>query len=78
MRLAALVAVLLVAPIARAERPTEGGLWAYSPDDVLAFHDHGDLRVHFSVSGPNAALPGDGDDVPAQVTLVAETAAAVL
>ncbi len=48
---------LLLAPLlARAERPTEGGLWSFAPDDDVLTHDHpgGAVRVHYTLAGPNA------------------------
>ncbi|MCY0993290.1 hypothetical protein OV203_39505 [Nannocystis sp. ILAH1] len=80
--LAALAAVLMLPGLARAERPTEGGLWPYDPKDILATHDHpgGGLRVHYSVDGPSVVPLADldADGVPDYVTLVADTAADVL
>lgn len=80
--LAALAAVLTLPGRARAERPTEGGLWPYDPKDILATHDHpgGGLRVHYSVDGPSVVPLADldGDGVPDYVTRVAATAADVL
>ncbi|PCC75214.1 hypothetical protein SAMN02745121_03576 [Nannocystis exedens] len=79
--LVALAAVLLLPGLARAERPTEGGLWPYDPKDILATHDHPDgLRVHYSVDGPSVVPLADldADGVPDYVTRVADTAAEVL
>ncbi len=64
-------------------RPTDGGgLWSYSDEDLLAFHDSPDerVRVHYSRAGPNATLlaDDDADDVPDFVEQVAETAVAAL
>ncbi|MDC0723059.1 MXAN_6640 family putative metalloprotease [Nannocystis bainbridge] len=79
---AALLAALLVPGLARAERPTEGGLWPYDPKDSLVFFDHpgGGLRVHYSADGPSVVPLADldGDGVPDYVVRVADTAAAVL
>ena len=59
-----------------AVRPPHGGLFSYAEDDALTFLDGSDerVRVHYSVSGPNAApledLDEDGE--PDFVSLVAE------
>ncbi|WAS99415.1 MXAN_6640 family putative metalloprotease [Nannocystis punicea] len=82
LALASLTALLLLPRVAHAERPTEGGLWPYDPKDILAAYDHpgGALRVHYSVDGPSVVPLADldADGVPDYVTLVADTAAAVL
>ncbi len=67
-------ALLLAASTARAERPTEGGLFAFEPDDVVVTHDEpgGGVRVHYTLAGANA--------VPSleYVVQVGETAVAAL
>jgi len=81
-RPAALLLALLLPALARAERPTEGGLWSYDPKDILATHDHpgAGLRIHYSSDGPSVVPLADldGDGVPDYVTRVADTAAAAL
>ena len=54
---------LLLASLARAERPTAGGLWSYESSDVVVFYDEptGRVRVHYSESGPNQAAERDSD-----------------
>ncbi|MBZ5710381.1 MXAN_6640 family putative metalloprotease [Nannocystis pusilla] len=78
----ALLLAWLVPGRARAERPTEGGLWSYDPKDILATYDHPDapLRVHYSIGGPSVVPLADldGDGVPDYVARVADTAVAVL
>lgn len=66
-----------------AARPTEGeGLHPFEPaDEVEAFDSaHGLVRVHFSRSGPNQALPEDSDldGVPDIVSSIAAQAEAAL
>lgn len=82
MRWAALAAVLLTAGSARAERPTEGGLWRFDAgDEVTSFDaEGGGLRVHYSVAGPNSVFLGDedADGVPDYVTRVAATTSEAL
>lgn len=70
-----LTLLLLLAPsLARAERPTEGGLFAFEPDDIVLTHDlpDGSVRVHYTDAGPNAAPS------LAYVEQVADTTAAAL
>ncbi len=68
MRIAPLVAggcSLLLAGTASAEdRPTEGGLWSFAPEDVVETWDEptGTVRVHFSVEGPNVTRLENLDD----------------
>ncbi|HCH65779.1 MAG TPA: hypothetical protein DFR83_23450 [Deltaproteobacteria bacterium] len=64
-------------------RPDDGsGLYTYDPADTLAFWDvpSGDVRVHFSVDGPNATLLADLDEdgVPDFPSLVGYEVAEVL
>jgi hypothetical protein len=73
-----LVAALVLAPaVARAERPTEGGLWSFDPGDVVLTHDDvgGGVRVHYTIAG-NHAVPlkdDDADGVPDYVVQVGAT-----
>lgn len=73
---------LLLALPALAERPDEGGLYAFDGEDTLATHDGplGRVRVTYSASGPNEVREGDddGDGVPDFVVAVAESAEDVL
>ena len=59
-----------------AVRPPHGGLFSYAEGDTLTFLDSSDerVRVHYSVSGPNAAPLEDIDEngEPDFVSLVAE------
>ena len=68
--------------IATAQRPTEGGLFSFDPaDDVQTWDEPGGvIRVHYSVSGPNATLPADEDNdlIPDYPQDVARKAAEVL
>jgi MYXO-CTERM domain-containing protein len=78
---AVLAAALALAPVsALAQRPDTGaGLFHYDDTDVLAFVDGpgGIVRVHYSVSGPNATILDDDDasgfpDFPEEVAATAE------
>lgn len=73
-RRACIAALMLLPASASAGRPTEGGLFAFGPDDVVLTHDHpdGDIRVHYTEQGPNAAPS------LAYVTQVADTAVEAL
>jgi uncharacterized lipoprotein YddW (UPF0748 family) len=76
-------ALTLLPRVAEAARPTEGGgLHPYdSSDDVTSIDSpEGLVRVHYSRSGPNAALAGDedGDGVPDLAQEVALSSEAVL
>jgi hypothetical protein len=66
--------------LAQAERPTEGGLFSFDEADELETVDLENIRVHYSVSGPNQTLLDDidEDEQPDFPLLVAETAAEVL
>ncbi len=79
---AAAACVALLAASSAAQRPSEGGLWAYSEDDILAFYDtaSGRVRVHYAIEGPSQTLLDDHDDdgVPDFAAEVAETADASL
>ena len=63
-----------------AERPDEGGFFAFSSSDVLAYHDSTSFRVHYSADGPNQTILDDADEngVPDFVEDVALTAEEVL
>lgn len=68
---------------AHADRPTDGtGLFAFDAADVVVSLDgpEGDVRVHYSTSGPNQArlTDSDGDGVPDFPAMVASTAEDVL
>ena len=76
-------AVLWLLGVAHADRPDEGaGLHPYDAADVLSAVDgpEGRVRVHFSVSGPNATLldDDDADGAPDFPALVAQRGEAVL
>ena len=66
--------------LAVAERPTEGGLFAFDATDTVEVYDEGMIRVHYSTSGNNVAILNDLDQsgVPDYVELVAYTANDVL
>lgn len=63
-----------------AQRPTSGGLFAFSSEDVIETYDDGAIRVHYSVSGPNVSILNDLDanGTPDYVEMVAHTANEVL
>lgn len=71
---------LLLSFNALAERPTEGGLFAFDATDNVQTFDEGMIRVHYSASGNNVAILDDLDQsgVPDYVELVAHTANDVL
>ncbi|MEM7155430.1 MAG: MXAN_6640 family putative metalloprotease [Myxococcota bacterium] len=69
--------------VARAEpRPPAGGIWGFDPADVIESwaEPTGQVRVHYSVEGPNSAplSSNDGDMVPDYAQLVATTTADAL
>ncbi len=84
MRHLLIVLVVVLAPlsVAQAQRPTEGGMFAFDPEDVVEHWDEptGAIRVHYSVAGPNVTLLDDDDanDVPDFAEAVAVTTAEVL
>jgi hypothetical protein len=43
----------MTAIVAFADRPTEGGLFAFDETDEIAFYEEGAIRVHYSVEGLN-------------------------
>ncbi|MBL93534.1 MAG: hypothetical protein CMH56_17170 [Myxococcales bacterium] len=54
--------ILLFCPTSQA-RPTEGGLFGFSDSDTVVFYDtdEGNVRVHYSESGPNVTVLDDND-----------------
>ncbi len=64
------------------ERPTEGGLWSFDPDDEVTHFDEptGVFRIHYSLSGPNQTVLTDTDQsgVPDMVEMVGATAVSAL
>ena len=75
--IASIVCITVSMPtLSWAVRPPHGGLFSYAEDDALTFLDSSDerVRVHYSVSGPNAAALEDLDEngEPDFVSLVAE------
>jgi len=78
-----LAAYLLCTPAAaRAQRPTEGGMFSFEATDVVEHWDEptGQVRVHYSVEGPSVTLldDDDTDGIPDFAQDVATTAATVL
>jgi hypothetical protein len=75
-------ATLLIAPPASAVRPTSGGMFSFSADDVVEAWDEetGSIRVHYSVQGPNETRldDDDGDGIPDFPQNIARTTAEVL
>lgn len=65
---------------AAAQRPTEGGFFSFEPADVVMTYDTSNVRVHYSVDGPNQTRLTDADEtgVPDFVEEVGETAEEVL
>jgi hypothetical protein len=61
-------------------RPTSGGTFSFSSEDVIETYDLDMIRVHYSVEGPSLVLQGDEDldGTPDYVQLVAEKANEVL
>ena len=72
--------ILFLLCSAFAQRPDEGGFFAFSSADVLSYHDSVSFRVHYSVDGPNQTILDDVDEngVPDFVEEVALTAEEVL
>jgi len=74
--------LLLLSPFAAAQRPTEGGMFSFTDEDVVATTDSasGAVRVWYSTQGPNVVKAGDddGNGVPDFAELVATTAEDVL
>ena len=68
----------LLPPLASAQRPTTGGLFAFSASDSLSYWEtpDGSIRVHYSTEGPNQTLLLDGnqDSIPDYVEQVATAA----
>ncbi|MEM9488246.1 MAG: MXAN_6640 family putative metalloprotease [Myxococcota bacterium] len=79
---AATVGWFAAMPEASAQRPTEGGPFAFEPSDDVRFWDEpsGMIRVHYSADGPNVTLLADedSDGVPDFPQNVALTMAEVL
>lgn len=77
-----MIVLLALLPVAQAVRPTEGGLYAFSNTDDVQVWDNptGQVRVHYSASGPNVVKSGDADadGVPDFAEDVGNTAAEVL
>lgn len=75
-------ASMLSLPEAAAQRPTEGGLFAFDAGDTVESWDEpgGLIRVHFSVAGPNVTIltDDDADGIPDYAQDIATTAAEVL
>lgn len=73
---------LLLAGLAHAQRPTEGGLFSFDSTDVVAWADSpgGSVRVWYSTDGPNLVKQGDddGNGVPDYAEEVGTTAEDVL
>ena len=76
----AILKLIWLSQIARADRPTEGGFFSFEPSDVVETYDLERIRVHYSVSGPNQTILTDNDDsgVPDYVELVAEVSVDVM
>jgi hypothetical protein len=74
--------VLITACLAWAQRPTEGGSYAFDETDEVTSLDSADgaVRVWYSTAGPNEVRAGDddGDGVPDFAQTVAEHASAAL
>lgn len=74
--------LLLLGLDAHAERPTDGGSYAFDETDVVATYDGpaGVVRVTYSAEGPNAVREGDddGSGVPDFVEEVAASAEDVI
>lgn len=73
----AALALALAPTLARAERPTEGGLWSFDPGDEVLTHDDvaGGVRVHYTIAGDHAVPleDDDADGVPDYVAQVGAT-----
>ena len=84
MRHLPIVLAVMLAPlsVARAQRPTEGGMFSFAPEDVVEHWDEpsGAVRVHYSVAGPNVTRLEDidSDDIPDFAAAVAVTSAEAL
>ena len=65
--------MFVLTTLAFAERPTEGGLFAYDATDTVETYDEGMIRVHYSSSGGNVTIMDDldGSGTPDYVELVA-------
>ena len=63
-----------------AQRPTEGGFFSFEPEDVVRTHDTSQVRVHYSIEGPNQTRLTDsnGSGTPDFVEQVGQTAEEVL
>ena len=60
-----------------AQRPTEAGMFSFDESDQVEVFDLGEIRIHYSVSGPNQTLLEDLDqnghpDYPEQVAQTAQ------
>ena len=75
-----MILAFLLGAQAFAERPTQGGLFAFDSTDDVRTYDEGMIRVHYSASGSNITIMDDLDQsgVPDYVELVAHTANDVL
>ncbi len=77
-----MLTLLLLSPFAAAQRPTEGGMFSFTDEDVIATVDSpsGTVRVWYSTDGPNVVKAGDddADGVPDFAALVGATAEDVL
>ena len=45
-----------------AQRPTQGGMFSFEPDDVVLTYDSDMVRVHYSIEGPNQTRLADTDE----------------
>ena len=54
--------ILLLISSVLAQRPDEGGLFAFSSSDVLEYHDGESFRIHYSIDGPNQTILDDEDE----------------
>ena len=63
-----------------AQRPTQGGMFSFDQSDLIETLDIENIRVHYSLSGPNQVLLEDLDQngIPDYPELVAFTALEVL
>ncbi|MBM76745.1 MAG: hypothetical protein CMK59_15160 [Proteobacteria bacterium] len=63
-----------------AQRPTQGGMFSFDDEDLIETLDAENVRVHYSLSGPNQVLLEDQDQngIPDYPELVALTALEVL
>lgn len=69
----AILELIFLTGVAVAQRPTEGGFFSFSETDTIVTHDFEQVRVHYSVEGPNQTILTDNDNsgVPDFVELVA-------